>query len=167
MHFTFSLTPYTRGKQFEKMSADNQLRITPVYAGNTYLPGDRLGAKEDHPRLCGEYSLRSCGSSARLGSPPSMRGILGFECLKLVHKGITPVYAGNTIEYISKKKLQEDHPRLCGEYFLNVSASSIWKGSPPSMRGIRTRKICYQTVTRITPVYAGNTGISDFFTRTF
>ena len=75
-------------------------RITPVYAGNTEFVFCAVNGREDHPRLCGEYSLRSCGSSARLGSPPSMRGIR--RC------------------HFMDPHFPRDHPRLCGEYVIFV-----------------------------------------------
>ena len=139
VHFTFSLTPYTRGKQFEKMSADNQLRITPVYAGNT--PRARLypDSERDHPRLCGEYLNRQVPEWRKPGSPPSMRGILLRQCKYDLRTGITPVYAGNTLSFMLFAMIDEDHPRLCGEYLKCGFDKIARQGSPPSMRGILDR----------------------------
>ena len=49
--------------------------------------------------------------------------------------GITPAYAGKSIELEEKKDEAKDHPRLCGEkpYFYDAVTQRV--GSPPPMRG--------------------------------
>ena len=50
-----------------------------------------------------------------------------------------------------------DHPRLRGEYDLNMYHSLHLRGSPPPTRGIRNSPVLYEPSVGITPAYAGNT----------
>ena len=51
-----------------------QKRITPAYAGKRNALPAKLLANQDHPRLCGEKQKRFIQRTAKLGSPPPMRG---------------------------------------------------------------------------------------------
>ena len=84
-----------------------------------------------------------------------MRGKV--EILKMVPKDnrITPAYAGKSWRRLHGNRKCEDHPRLCGEKFDQLSNIMCTTGSPPPMRGKdisgRTRNWLF----RITPAYAG------------
>ncbi len=86
--------PPMRGKDFRKYHHQHLARITPAYAGKRYSKFKTLGAKRDHPRLCGEKA-ENCHNIVKIqGSPPPMRGkgsLWSFRCLVY---GITPAYAG-------------------------------------------------------------------------
>ena len=92
------------------------------------------------------------------GSPPLTRGIhiAASDCVR--QAGITPAYAGNTVQWLHIGLGHRDHPRLRGEYFPCRSSLSVRSGSPPLTRGIlysEKEDICGGG---ITPAYAGNTG---------
>ena len=68
---------------------------------------------------------------------------------------ITPAYAGKSWNSRWNLPCCKDHPRICGEKWLNCSRFSFIMGSPPHMRG----KACFlrflKLPHRITPAYAG------------
>ena len=51
----------------------------------------------------------------------------------------------------------EDHPRVCGEYYCAFVAREFMLGSPPRVRGIPNMLITMPSYDRITPACAGNT----------
>ena len=65
-----------------------------------------------------------------------MRGIHEALADEFFPYGITPAYAGNTDRIYVKGALNQDHPRLCGEYYSRLDHKSPGGGSPPPMRGI-------------------------------
>ena len=69
--------------------------------------------------------------------------------------GITPAYAGKSGATILQLNGTQDHPRLCGEKFNKCSRLHNMKGSPPPMRGKAILKGRSESITRITPAYAG------------
>ena len=52
---------------------------------------------------------------AALGSPPRVRGIVGFAYFTDDEKGITPACAGNSYSGLFIEMKKRDHPRVCGE----------------------------------------------------
>ena len=76
---------------------------------------------------------------------------LGFSC----GHGITPACAG-------KRRMPKqcvfnfrDHPRVCGEKWLNLMNEKREQGSPPRMRGKASHHEVCVLVLGITPAYAG------------
>ena len=69
--------------------------------------------------------------------------------------GITPAYAGKSVQPYKWLVTTQDHPRVCGEKFTTLHGENDFWGSPPRMRG----KACglFQLVESpgITPAYAG------------
>ena len=63
-----------RGKEIENDYKLLRKRITPAYAGKSYLIGTGLGDTKDHPRVCGEKLLHHLAHLCAQGSPPRMRG---------------------------------------------------------------------------------------------
>ena len=63
-----------RGKDISIFIYNWNIGITPAYAGKRYSKFKTLGAKRDHPRLCGEKSADLQWKMALVGSPPPMRG---------------------------------------------------------------------------------------------
>ena len=59
---------------------------------------------QDHPRLCGEKSDRSATCFFKSGSPPPMRGKEEKQYTVKNGKGITPAYAGKSIENNAEAK---------------------------------------------------------------
>ena len=52
-----------------------------------------------------------------------------------INTGITPAYAGKSLEISLTQQVCQDHPRLCGEKVLDHYFSIKTVGSPPPMRG--------------------------------
>ena len=68
-----------------------------------------------------------------------------------------PPHAGKTYLCSIELALRWDHPCACGENFLVPSAFLYTRGSPPRMRGKRTRGRHGRGPVRITPAHAGKT----------
>ena len=88
--------PPMRGKGSDEQERQQLIGITPAYAGKRYSKFKTLGAKRDHPRLCGEKTSASQTSNNFVGSPPPMRR-KGTPCKYPVRADrITPAYAGKS-----------------------------------------------------------------------
>ena len=68
---------------------------------------------------------------------------------------ITPAYAGKSVRQSRTCGNGQDHPRLCGEKFLQNFHSLPLHGSPPPMRGKVYTTPPMLFIYRITPAYAG------------
>ena len=66
--------PHMRGKEQAFRLDASELGITPAYAGKSCRGKQRRACQRDHPRICGEKLFFCWFASARLGSPPHMRG---------------------------------------------------------------------------------------------
>ncbi len=86
-----------------------------------------------------------------------MRGILVFSPRCRQSRGITPACAGNTMRMKTGTNGFRDHPRVCGEYAIEYDPLLNGAGSPPRVRGIRTKSLSQKPLARITPACAGNT----------
>ena len=73
--------------------------------------------------------------------------------------GITPAYAGKRISPEVMPIRSKDHPRLCGEKWTQISVFAPAVGSPPPMRGKVFCALAVFICVRITPAYAGKSGI--------
>ena len=89
------------------------------------------------------------------GSPPRMRGKASRGGLILKDDGITPAYAGKSIQTVQFVQYHRDHPRVCGEKLSISSAHISQTGSPPRMRGKARMILIHVNGERITPAYAG------------
>ena len=69
------------------------------------------------------------------GSPPPMRGKEPLRHFYLAYPGITPAYAGKSLDMLGTGYRNRDHPRLCGEKTVQTIAAFEKLGSPPPMRG--------------------------------
>ena len=85
-----------RGKLYHSDTMQEFRRITPAYAGKTYMSVANSGASRDHPRVCGENSIAVIYNLYKTGSPPRMRGKHGRPLIVLFLQRITPAYAGKT-----------------------------------------------------------------------
>ena len=70
---------------------------------------------------------------------------------------ITPADAGKTDCAEKPKGAVPDHPRGCGENVIARDIGEPAQGSPPRMRGKRSRSISAVAVQGITPADAGKT----------
>ena len=69
--------------------------------------------------------------------------------------GITPAHAGKSLKLSQRSYAFEDHPRTCGEKFLNFTNKFPVPGSPPHMRGKELAFYKPFGETGITPAHAG------------
>ena len=90
-----------------------------------------------------------------------MRGKGKYKSLGTMGYGITPAYAGKRIKYRSLSYCTRDHPRLCGEKATMRRFSCTLSGSPPPMRGKVRETLHIINNYRITPAYAGKSGVVD------
>ncbi|VEJ33695.1 Domain of uncharacterised function (DUF2825) [Peptoniphilus harei] len=126
-----------RGLRLDSILDWELSRITPACAGTTTRLNSRLGIKQDHPRLCGDYL------------------VLNFFLSSSIR--ITPACAGTT-DYIIRDLIPcRDHPRLCGDYKEETLAHSVAEGSPPPVRGLPINLKFKCVNFRITPACAGTT----------
>ena len=90
--------PPMRGKGMRTIKAFPDRRITPAYAGKSHCQIVAIFRIGDHPRLCGEKHRRHEADSNHDGSPPPMRGKVKLDKEEFGTDGITPAYAGKSIE---------------------------------------------------------------------
>ena len=127
--------PRMRGKESLHTPTCRNTGITPAYAGKSLYVGLNFAQTE--------------------GSPPRMRGKASLAQIEECNDGITPAYAGKRKASGRHQHCGEDHPRVCGEKFLFLLFTQTLLGSPPRMRGKALSTPKKNTVSRITPAYAG------------
>ena len=146
-----------RGKLINGSLPGNRFRITPAGAGKTQPHADRHAANQDHPRRCGENHAAILRLQPALGSPPQVRGKHDGGINDDKSKGITPAGAGKTSFGKLNKRTNQDHPRRCGENFVQLSSAKDAIGSPPQVRGKLPSLLSGMGSLRITPAGAGKT----------
>ena len=109
----------------------------------------------DHPRVCGEKPMQLSSTSAPSGSPPRVRGKGSCGQLTRLLIRITPACAGKSNRNCNCTSRFEDHPRVCGEKFLNPLLYLWLLGSPPRVRGKADVRRRGAYTYRITPACAG------------
>ena len=112
------------------------------------------------------------------GSSPRMRGAL-YPLVGIVsRRRIIPAYAGSTTPPLPPVPMRADHPRVCGEHSVGITATDhhtgssprmrgahqakdrsccVVLGSSPRMRGAPRRVLALQALGGIIPAYAGST----------
>ena len=86
-----------------------------------------------------------------------MRGKLHAVPCAVFRVGITPAHAGKTLLTPLRNPRSGDHPRACGENRRIGRVSAAQEGSPPRMRGKRSRDWHKRSGQGITPAHAGKT----------
>ena len=71
--------------------------------------------------------------------------------------GITPAYAGSTLQKLQDQRSPQDHPRIRGKHLSGKPSPSISLGSPPHTREARNFTLTARMFLRITPAYTGST----------
>ena len=152
--------PRVRGEAHRQERRADRERITPACAGRRRLRASVLRRDGDHPRVCGEKSMSTLRKRRFLGSPPRVRGEAYTERRTTRRAGITPACAGRSEALERMRRLDEDHPRVCGEKSNTISRRSTSIGSPPRVRGEVGFRQLGGTVHGITPACAGRRHIS-------
>ena len=137
--------------------ASREEGITPAYAGTTRLSFLCCCCCRDHPRLRGNYVNGSSCVMLSRGSPPLTRELPAFTSIPCACNGITPAYAGTTSAKSDGNLLDQDHPRLRGNYSPETFSKICAPGSPPLTRELPMHRRLRKSIRRITPAYAGTT----------
>ena len=87
--------PRVRGTEVFFRRSKRRCGITPACAGNSGREHGAAAACEDHPRVCGEQSVKKEKPRVLLGSPPRVRGTAYSIMSGLGRFRITPACAGN------------------------------------------------------------------------
>ena len=151
--------PRMRGKPARMLLRLLMEGITPADAGKTNIVRYSVHGHEDHPRGCGENTVRYIAGISSGGSPPRMRGKPETPAVPKSCTGITPADAGKTTSMLQPPLHHGDHPRGCGENTGLVMSGCAYPGSPPRMRGKHLKSRGFRRRTRITPAGAGKTRI--------
>ena len=107
--------PRMRGKEAQHFAGAAAPGITPAYAGKRASVRFISLSPWDHPRVCGEKSTFVPHEVCNVGSPPRMRGKETETADNPCYHGITPAYAGKSLQAIFSRRCHRDHPRVCGE----------------------------------------------------
>ena len=135
MHLVKGSPPRVRGKAASADVGFRNLGITPACAGKSVCTLDIAGFPEDHPRVCGEKTVRKEEARRNPGSPPRVRGkVLYLEVWPYLY-GITPACAGKSNVPALVQVHDQDHPRVCGEKKKMNARKDKHMGSPPRVRG--------------------------------
>ncbi len=181
-HIYHGSPPRVRGKEIAPAGYRGYLGITPACAGKSFTPSGSSSLIQDHPRVCGEKFLPIFLVITFPGSPPRVRGkvfsfsatmeifllrwrwigspprVRGKELVKTVCNiwdRITPACAGKSPHAHPQITQNKDHPRVCGEKIFSRLLVSIFKGSPPRVRGKVLADNPIELGNRITPACAG------------
>ena len=95
-----------------------------------------------------------------MGSSPRMRGTHALALAEGARTGIIPAHAGNTASLPSCPWCRGDHPRACGEHYVDSAINPVYAGSSPRMRGTRFERGVDGVHGGIIPAHAGNTRIT-------
>ena len=89
--------PHMRGKEERVRKEVQKEGITPAHAGKRILPTSICKGQKDHPRMCGEKKCCRAKASAKLGSPPHVRGKAVSGGSLVSSNRITPACAGKSV----------------------------------------------------------------------
>ena len=150
-----------RGKANKTPFETDSVGITPACAGKRVHHESVRGARQDHPRVCGEKGSSLHTTSVSPGSPPRVRGKEKKGFGGFVNTRITPACAGKSRSRKSKGIISKDHPRVCGEKVKTQSDFCGMVGSPPRVRGKVENRIYLTDPLGITPACAGKSEVGE------
>ena len=133
------------------------LRFTPACAGQTPDPLSPASVAADHPRVCGADPVLNAVNVTQHGSPPRVRGRPLHRGRNLCLMRFTPACAGQTGLQSYLQARASVHPRVCGADRHRRNSTKSPFGSPPRVRGRRSRRSARSAVPRFTPACAGQT----------
>lgn len=127
--------PHGRGKVLPCPALPYVSRITPAWAGKSWIVQNWSRPHKEHPRIGGEKPIVIPCRLASRGSPPRGRGKVQRVAGHLAAKGITPAWAGKRASMTPTATTTPDHPRMGGEKAVALFRTSKASGSPPRGRG--------------------------------
>ena len=134
-----------------------KIGIIPADAGSTVVLVYRGDPTRDHPRGCGEHHLGGLCLCLNVGSSPRMRGARIGNAEERYCLRIIPADAGSTPMKNLGRSGARDHPRGCGEHYLDRWHDRFDLGSSPRMRGARSSNAPSPPGRGIIPADAGST----------
>ena len=130
-------SPRVRGALCAHLGSAEDLGTIPACAGSTSTSPSRSGGRWDHPRVCGEHTVRMVWSAPVRGPSPRVRGAPMPEVSQAVGSGTIPACAGSTCRGPGCGPPGRDHPRVCGEHFAEAGGKASVTGPSPRVRGAR------------------------------
>ena len=155
--------PRGRGKVAGAACRDLLGGITPAWAGKRRCTAACNRLCWDHPRVGGEKIDSLPHRALYLGSPPRGRGKAHLWIIHQIFIRITPAWAGKSHLGAVLIVAGEDHPRVGGEKPLFRVVLTMREGSPPRGRGKDPPPGDKSGGERITPAWAGKSGISHAY----
>ena len=128
-------SPRMRGKRGILRRGWKVFRNIPAYAGKTFGRKQPKKNTPEHPRVCGENSLKDKLFAWNEGTSPRMRGKPRPCHLRLHNIRNIPAYAGKTWRRSFHRWTGAEHPRVCGENPVAYAMSISDTGTSPRMRG--------------------------------
>ena len=127
--------PHGQGKVRICFCFGEKLKITPAWAGKSFILPDLMEYRRDHPCVGGEKTKSIHPYPVLDGSPPHGRGRVGDSVHQIFTVGITPAWAGKSRAEASCGCARRDHPRVGEEKKALLTVRQALKGSPPRRRG--------------------------------
>ena len=149
-------SPRVRGTVSVASCRYNERRIIPACAGNSESLTRPHRPFPDHPRVCGEQTIRDTKVTRFGGSSPRVRGTGGPQRLHRLDGRIIPACAGNSTASSGNACEGSDHPRVCGEQSCGRCRECLDAGSSPRVRGTGYYRSTGLELQRIIPACAGN-----------
>ena len=109
-------SPRMRGALILQSIECHGLGIIPADAGSTGPAGPGRRPTADHPRGCGEHTIKAVYVMPVRGSSPRMRGARQWCRFGFQVPWIIPADAGSTGSSARANCPGPDHPRGCGEH---------------------------------------------------
>ena len=107
--------PRGRGKGICIVTPNDEIRITPAWAGKRHIEVHPVFVYEDHPRVGGEKFALCLFLHPLQGSPPRGRGKDMERQRSARKRRITPAWAGKSNGFAPWSMSKRDHPRVGGE----------------------------------------------------
>ena len=149
-------SPRMRGAGRARLGQEEDSGIIPAHAGSRSSSCRCSSRRRDHPRACGEQGVLFYIPFLFLGSSPRMRGAAWPRPICPARPRIIPAHAGSRRIRELKKNTLTDHPRACGEQYMQGEISDMISGSSPRMRGAGPLPPPGLPSRRIIPAHAGS-----------
>ena len=150
-------SPHVRGARVFPTACIRPTGIIPACAGSTKKSSFQQPLRRDHPRMCGEHTVKTEPVADGGGSSPHVRGAPRSRTLSRPCAGIIPACAGSTLRMPESLPMTRDHPRMCGEHPARHRSFPGHPGSSPHVRGARVFPTACIRPTGIIPACAGST----------